>query len=77
MTFASKSFCQLIKCQPGKNKWQVLGDKRDRLWEEMNCWKGAGELTERGIGTWKEHSAEVSSQSIVMLVYLQQRATKT
>ncbi len=72
MTFTSKSFCQLIKCQPRKSKWQVLADKKGLLWEEMNCWipnRTWRTYRERGIGSWKEHRAVVLSQSIVVLVY--------
>ena len=50
MTFASKSFCQLIKCQPGKSKWQVLADKKGITSGKKLTAKyqvGVGELGER------------------------------
>lgn len=68
MTFASKSFCQLIKCQFERGTWQVFADKS----EEISCWRSVKTNREnkqrRGSGCLREQSV-VLSQSTGIPVY--------
>lgn len=58
MTFSRKPFSQLIKCQPGKSKWQVLANKRNTYGKNL---KNSPEYqVGAGAPSWKLQPVEIS-----------------